>query len=136
MVHTLPIGFIGTKRLLVKSRGKERERLLVIYFTFTKFLMVFAGFAYPFPHLILKQFSRCCSHSKESCERADFWKENALLCFTLCVSIETYVYMEPSTQNSWSKTESEICMCMCVHSHDNTKNVFESKKVSPERLQL
>lgn len=49
-----------------------KERLLATYFTCTKHLMVFVAFAYPFPHLILKQFARYYSGSEERYEWTHF----------------------------------------------------------------
>ena len=76
-----------------KVPRKGRERLLVICFPFTGYLMAFTASAYPFPHLVLKQFSVSLTSRKGVSEQIfGEKKKKKVLCFTPCISLQAGLY--------------------------------------------
>ena len=118
-----------------KVPRKGRERLLVICFPFTGYLMAFTASAYPFPHLVLKQFSVSLTSRKGVSEQIFGEKKKRKYSALLLASAYRQVYMEPSTQNFRSNSEWDLYVY--VHPlNDSHKDVSESKTKSPVRWQL
>ena len=110
-----------------KVPRKGRERLLVICFPFTGYLMAFTASAYPFPHLVLKQFSVSLTSRKGVSEQifGEKKKESTLL-YSLHQLTGRFIWSHQLKISA--QTVSEICTCMCIHSMTVTKMFLKARQ--------